>query len=158
VLNFSFDAEGIVHKEFVPPGQSVNGNLYCDVLRRLRENVRRKRPVKWRNNSGALHHDIAPAHTSLLVRQFLTSTKTTISHHPPYSPDLAPSDFFLLPKIKLKLKGRRFESMKEIQAESQDAMKMLTQNDFQQCFRSRQFCSDRCINAEGDYFEGDRGE
>jgi hypothetical protein len=39
--------------------------------------------------------------------------------HPPYSPDLAPRDFFLLPEIKLKLKGRRFDTIEEIQAESQ---------------------------------------
>jgi D-ribose pyranose/furanose isomerase RbsD len=50
-------------------------------------------------------------------------------------------------KMKLKLKGRRSESTEEIQAESQDVMKMLTQNDFQQCFRSGKSCWDRCINT-----------
>jgi hypothetical protein len=39
--------------------------------------------------------------------------------HPPYSPDLAPCDFFLFPKMKLKLKGRRFETNEDIRAESQ---------------------------------------
>jgi hypothetical protein len=92
------------------------------------------------------------------VRQFLTSTKTTVIPHPPYSPDLTPCDFFLFPKMKLKLKGRCFESIEEIQAELQDVMKMLTQNDFQQCCRSWKSHRDRCINAEGDYLEGDGGE
>jgi hypothetical protein len=41
-----FYTEDIVHKEFVAPGQTVNGNFCCDVLRRLKENVRRLRPVK----------------------------------------------------------------------------------------------------------------
>jgi len=39
--------------------------------------------------------------------------------NPPYSPDLAPRDFFLFPKMKLKLKGRPFDTIAEIQAESQ---------------------------------------
>jgi hypothetical protein len=39
--------------------------------------------------------------------------------HTPYSPDLAPCDFFLFSKMKLKLKGRRFDTIEEIQAESQ---------------------------------------
>jgi hypothetical protein len=39
--------------------------------------------------------------------------------HLPYSPDLAPCDFFLFPKMKLKVKGRRFDTIEEIQAESQ---------------------------------------
>jgi histone-lysine N-methyltransferase SETMAR len=114
-----------VHKEFFPPGETVNGNFYCDVLRRLQENFRRKLLVKWRNNSWALalHHDITSAHTSLLVLQLLTSTKTTVIPHSPYSPDLAPCDFSLFPKMKLKLKGRYFESTEEMQAESQDVLK-----------------------------------
>jgi hypothetical protein len=60
--------------------------------------------------------------------------------------------------MKFKLRGRCFEKIEAIQAESQEVMKMLTQNDFQQCFRSRKSRWDRCINAEGGYFEGDGGE
>ena len=45
-----FEIEGIVHKEFVPPGETANGKFYYDVRRRMRENIRRKRPDKWRNN------------------------------------------------------------------------------------------------------------
>jgi hypothetical protein len=43
-----FDTDRIIHKEFVPPDQSVNAKFYCDVLRWLREDTRRKRPGKWR--------------------------------------------------------------------------------------------------------------
>jgi hypothetical protein len=47
--------------------------------------------------------------------------------HPPYSPDLAPFDFLLFPKIKLKLKGRRFDTCGEIQAELQRVLDSLTE-------------------------------
>jgi len=57
------------------------------------------------------HHDNAPALTLLVVRQFLTYINITVITHPqPLSPDLAPCDFFLLPKMKLRLKGRRFDT------------------------------------------------
>jgi hypothetical protein len=56
------------------------------------------------------------------------------------------------------LKGRRFDSIEEIQTESQDVLNTLTRNDFQQCFRSWKSRWNRCINAEGDYFEGDGGK
>jgi hypothetical protein len=46
-------------------------------------------------------------------------TRSDCHSNPPYSPDLAPCDFFLFPKIKLKLKGCRFDTIEEIQAESQ---------------------------------------
>jgi hypothetical protein len=47
--------------------------------------------------------------------------------HPPYSPDLAPCNFFLFLKMKLKLKGRRFDNIEEIQAESQRVLDTLTE-------------------------------
>jgi len=69
-----------------------------------------------------------------------------------------PCDFFLFPNIKLKLKGRRFDSIKEIQTASQNVMKTLWQNDFQKYFRSWKSRWNRSINAEGDYLKGDGGE
>jgi hypothetical protein len=50
--------------------------------------------------------------------------------HASYSADLDPCNFFLFLKMKLKLKGRRFDTIKEIQSVSQNVMKTLTQNDF----------------------------
>ena len=88
-----FDIECIVHKEFVPPGQMVNGKFYCDGLGRLWGNIRRKRPDEWSNNSWALDNDNVPAHASLLVQEFLGSAKMTVIPHRPYSPDLVPFDF-----------------------------------------------------------------
>lgn len=89
-----FDVKGVIHKEFVPQGQTVNGEFYREVLRRLRNRIRRTRPQMWADKSFVLHHDNAPAHTSLIVRGFLASTNFTAINHPPYSPDLAPCDFF----------------------------------------------------------------
>jgi len=85
-----FDIKGFVHKEFVPTGQSVNSGFYCEVLRRLRENVRRRRPQLWRKQTWLLHHNNAPSHTSVLTHQFLAKNKITVIPHPPLSPNLAP--------------------------------------------------------------------
>jgi len=83
-----FDIRGIVHKEFVLPDQTVSGKFYCEVLRRLRENVRRKRPEMRKNGDWLLHRDNAPALTSLTVREFLTRNNMITVPHPAYSPDL----------------------------------------------------------------------
>jgi hypothetical protein len=55
--------------------------------------------------------------------------------HTPYSPDLVPCDLLLFPKMKLKLKGRRFDTIKEIHAESQRVLDILTEKDFQEAFQ-----------------------
>jgi hypothetical protein len=72
-----FDVEGIVHREFVPPNTTVNFDFYCDVMRRLRENMRRKRPELWGNHHWLLHHDNAPAQTSLKITEFVTNNLPT---------------------------------------------------------------------------------
>ena len=76
-----FDQEGIVHREFVPPGMTVIADFYCEVLRRLRENLRRKRPQKWQNQNIIIHHDNAPAYRSFKVSHFLAKNKMTVIPH-----------------------------------------------------------------------------
>jgi hypothetical protein len=80
----------------------------------MRDNIQRRHPDKWRNISWALHHDNAPAHMYLIVLQFLASMKTTVIPQPPYSLDLTQCEFFPSPETRLKLKGRRFDSIEEI--------------------------------------------
>jgi hypothetical protein len=75
--------------------------------------------------------------------------------HPPYSPDLAPCDFALLPKLKMKLKGRRLETVSIIQRESQAVLDSFQDNDFHDAFDAWKKRWDRCICSQGDYFEGD---
>ena len=112
-LLFFFYSRGIVHKEFVPPRQTVNHAFYKDVLERLRKRVQRV-PTdiadEW-----VLHHDKAPAHTALSIREFLAKKNISSLPHPPYSPDPAPCDFYLFLKLKSKLKGHHFGMMKNTQ-------------------------------------------
>ena len=69
---------GIVHYQFVPTGQTVNQVYYLEVLKRLREKVRRKRPELFANNLWILHHDNAPAHTALSLRELLATKQITV--------------------------------------------------------------------------------
>jgi hypothetical protein len=110
-----FDVEGIVHSELVPPDTTINYDFYCHVLRCLRESVRRKRPEFWRDHNWLLHHDNAPAHTPLKTTEFVTNNNMVIVLRPLCSSDLATCDFSLFPKLKMKLKGRRFETVSDIQ-------------------------------------------
>ena len=130
IIVFLFDSHGIVHKEFVPPGQTVNHAFYKDVLEWLRKQVQRVRTDiadDW-----VLQHDKAPAHTTLSIQEFLAKKNIPVLPHPPYSPDLAPCDFYLFPKLKLKLKGHHFGMMENIQ--KTDELHTLMENDFQYCY------------------------
>jgi len=92
-----FNVRGIIMVEYVPQNQTVNHQFYIQDLTKLRERIRKKRPDLW-SRGWILHHDNAPAHNAISVRQFLARKQIP---HAQYSLDLAPCDFFYFPP-KLK--------------------------------------------------------
>jgi hypothetical protein len=81
----------------------------------------------WHAKNWILHDNNAPCCQALLVREFLANHNMLWLLHLPYSPDLAPADSFLFPKMKMQLKGRRFHTVAEIQRESQTTTHMSSQ-------------------------------
>jgi len=127
-----FDHKGILHYEFIAQEQMVNQQCYLEVLTRLRECVRRKRPGLW-PDKWVLHHDNAPAHDALRFREFVAKNFVTKMDHSPYSPDLAPCDFWLFPKLKNALKGQRFTDLSDIQRNVKTLLPGIPEHDFQGC-------------------------
>jgi len=79
--------------------------MYTDILCCLRDAVRSKHQEKWGTNSWFPLHYNAPAHWSVLVEDFLAKNNVKTLEHPPYSPDLAPADFYQFPQVKSAMKG-----------------------------------------------------
>ncbi|KAJ4443764.1 hypothetical protein ANN_05542 [Periplaneta americana] len=148
---------GLMHHEFIPEGRTVTKELYVETLRRLWDAVRRKRPEKWVENNWFLMHDNAPAHRAIIVKNFLARHNITALDHPPYSPDLSPPDYFLFPRLKSHLKGRRFNA-EEVIANATRALRRVSQNGFQACFQELYTRWQKCVVAEGNYFEGNAVE
>ena len=99
------DIQGIVNKEFLPPGQTTNGKFYCEVLKRLTEGTRPKRPDKYKKNSWFLHYDKEPDHTLIVVRKFLTSKNITVIPHPPIRLTSTLATFSYSPRLNYGWKG-----------------------------------------------------
>jgi len=149
-----FDHKGIVHHEFTAQGQMVNQQCYLEELTRLQESVWRRRPGLWPDR-WILHHDNAPVHDVLRVREFLAKKSITKMDHPPYSPDLAPCNFWLFPKLKNALKGQRFADLSDIQRDVKTLLRGIPENDFQDCFRQWHHRLTKCIASQGEYFKAD---
>jgi hypothetical protein len=88
--------------------------MFTDIIRCLRYAVRRKCPEKWRTNSWFLLHINAPAHRSVLVKDFLAQNNVTTLEHPPYCPDLVAANFHLVPPLKSALKVQRVYNATDI--------------------------------------------
>jgi len=79
--------------------------MYIDFLRRIKNAVSRKGSEKQSTNSWFLLHDNAPAHRSVLVKDFLLKNNVTTLEHPPYSSNLIPADFLPVPSTEINTEG-----------------------------------------------------
>ena len=75
--------------------------------------------------------------------------------HPPYSPDLAPADIFLFPKLKTTLQGRRMQIIEQVQENATRELRTSTENAFQEAFQQWKKHWEWCISSKWDYFEWD---
>ena len=125
-----FDSTGMIYMHRVPTGQTVNKEYYVEVLREFRKRFRRKNPALFKSGQWHFHQDNAPVHNSILVTEYLTKMGIKTVLHLPYSPDLAPCDFWLFSKPKEKLRGCRYETIEMKEAVTK-VIDTLTQENFQ---------------------------
>ena len=100
----------------------------CNTYRFLWVPVFQASISKVNDQSWIMYHNNVPAHTSLLVRNFWLITT-------PYSPDLAPCNLFLFPKLKRPMKGRRFATIEKIKTASPEELKTIPKSSHQKCFK-----------------------
>ena len=99
------------------------------------------------------HHDNAPAHSSRLVRETLREFRWQMKPHPPYSPDLAPSDYFLFPKLKAHLKGTRFQGIERAKQEVKTWCNLKGQEFFREGLTRWKYRLSKCIDLNDNYVE-----
>lgn len=140
------------HVATVPLEQrrTVNSEWYTticlpEVFGEIRKANKRRRII--------VHHDNASSHTSAQTSAFLTGQNVELMSHPPYSPDLAPNDFFLFPHIKKKMRGERFSSPEDAVEAFKNHVLEVSQSEWKKCFDNWFERMQKCINQAGEYFE-----
>ncbi|XP_014614689.1 PREDICTED: histone-lysine N-methyltransferase SETMAR-like [Polistes canadensis] len=103
-----WDWKGLVYFELLPRYQTINSEVYCRQLDKLNAAVKEKRPELVNRKSVTFQQDNARPHTSLATRKKLMDIGWELMLHPPYSPDLAPSDYHLFRSLNNSLRGKIF--------------------------------------------------
>ena len=137
-----------------PSGHTVTGRFYkSSVLKKVKEFYNKKLPSKgW---SGAhLLHDNASSHKYEVVKSFLAFEKVTVLNHPPYSPDLSPSDFLLFPRLKKMLSGNKYTSRSSLGNGIYQCLQQIPKEDCLSAFRDWVKRLQKCVSVKGECFEG----
>ena len=151
-----FHGTSMIYMHWVPTGQTVNKEYYVEVLREFRKRFRRKRPALFKSGQWHFQQDNAPVHNSILVTDYLTKMDIKTVPQPPYSPDLAPCDFCLFPKLKEKHRGCRYETIEKMKEAVTKVIDTPTQENFHGAFQKLLERYKKCISAGGDYLKGTR--
>ena len=156
MLLLFFDYKGVVHHEWVPKGTTVTSAYYISCLHRLKHAVETKRP-ELASTGWMLHHDNASSHSAYNVGTHLTINDIGLLSHPPYSPDMAPCDFWLFFRTKKPMKGEYHSSIDEIKENTEKVFKSIPEEEFSKCILENwERRWKRCIYSLGEYFEGDK--
>ena len=155
MLTAFFDWEGVVHHEYVPPGQTINKEYHLNGLQLLRDAIGGKWSQLWATGDWQLHRDNASAPASCLTEFFAKHHIIQVTQLP-YSPDLAPCDFWLSPKLKSALKGKKsLHTVDEVRENTMGQLMVIPTKDFAECFEQWKRCWENCGRSQGAYFEGD---
>ena len=114
------------------------------VLREFRKRFRRKRPSLIKSGQWHFQQDNAPVHNSIIVTDYLTKMGIKTVCHPPYSPDLAPCNFWLFPKLR----DCPYETIEKSKEAVTKVIDTLTQEDFHGAFRSCWECTTSALQPE----------
>ena len=149
-----FYVDEIVHREFVPPGKPVNQQFYLNVLKKLRESLRRKRSEKWHGGDWFLHHDNAPhTHTQPWASSsFWLKTKWWWCLTTPIHPtSLLATSFFFVPTDEAGGVLLILQRFNENLWPPLSAFPLKITDNVSSSGGQRW---DRCIQSQGEYYEG----
>lgn len=149
-----WDQRGVVYHELLKPGETVNAQRYRQQIINLNHALIEKRP-EWATRHGKviLLHDNAPSHTAKDVKAEIKALGWEVLPHPPYSPDLAPSDYHLFSSMGHALSEQHFDSYEEVE---NWVSEWFASKDNQFYWRGIHKLPERwskCVESDGQYFE-----
>lgn len=149
-----WDQKGVVYHELLKPGETVNGERYRQQMINLNHALIEKRP-EWARRHGKviLLHDNAPAHTTRVVKDTLSALNWEVLPHPPYSPDLAPSDYHLFSSMSHALADQHFVNFGEVEKWVSDFFSSKPEQFYRQGIHALPERWEECILSNGNYFE-----
>ena len=113
-----WDMKGILYYELLEPCQTVNAKLYGEQLMRLNQKIIESRTGPGnRNKKVILLHDNARPHVALDTKETIMELGWEVLPHPAYSPDLAPSEYYLFRSLEHFLRGKSFENIQGLRNE-----------------------------------------
>ena len=147
-----WDAKGVIMLDFLPKRSTITGVYYANLLDQLRTAIREKCRDKL-SKGVLLQQDNARVHTCKVAMDAVERNGYELIPHPVFSPDLAPSDFFLFPNLKKDICGLHFRSDEEVVTAIEEWVNGKDPDFFSSGLMALEHRWSKCITLEGNYIE-----
>ena len=144
---------GIIYCKFIDQGCNINAEVYCSELEEVNVRLRDKQPRIINQRGPILLHDNARQHIAQLTLQKLNDLDFEILPHPPYSPDLSPTDYHIFKHLYRFLHQKQFATKSDIENVFKDFLKSRTPDFFCDGINNLISCWQKCLDAHGAYFD-----
>lgn len=145
-------ATGIIHYSFLGTGESITAVLYCSQIDDMHKKLCMKHPALTNRKHPILLHDNARPHISKLTVQKLIELKYEILPHPPYSPDLSPTDYYLFKNLDKFLKEKKFNKEEDVKNAFVEFINSREQDFFKVGINKLLGRWEKCVDSLGAYF------
>ena len=149
-----WDQVDVIYYELLKPNKTITGERYRIQLMRLSRALREKRPqFEQRHEKVILLHDNARPHVAKPVKTYLETLKWNVLPHPPYSPDIAPSDYYLFRSMAHGLADQQFRSYEDIKKWLHSWIASRDEHFYRNGIRALPERWEKIIASDGQYFE-----
>lgn len=144
---------GVIHYSFIRSGQAITADVYCAELRSMMTELAAKQPRLVNRSSPLLLHDNARPHTARETILTLQELQLETIRHPPYSPDLAPTDYHFFRDLDNFLHGKTFSSEEAVQNAFTQFVESKSPEFYRKGINELPMRWQKCIDNEGKYFD-----
>nr|CAD26968.1 transposase [Meloidogyne chitwoodi] len=152
LLSVWWCVHGIVYWELLPLNRTITSEVYCEQLHRVQQQLRRPPYTVWARKGILFQQDGARPHVSAVTRKKIEDLGWDILEHSPYSPDLAPSDYYLFSPLKDFLRGKQFSNEEEICTALKNFFDSKGPEWYRKGIEKLPNLWERCIQCNGNYF------
>lgn len=152
MITIFFNGSGPILIDYLPKGMKFNGEYFINIIQQISDKVYPHGRRKYERKK-TLHYDNSPCHKSKKVKSFLSTTEFKTMKHPPYSPDIAPSDFGLFGTVKEKMINTEHANVQELQSHINEILYSFSEKFWKSLFLEWKRRLMKVIECNGDYFE-----
>ena len=152
MLTVWWSATSFIHYSFFNAGETITAEKYCQQMDEMHQKLRQQHPALFNRKGPILLHDNARPHVAKPTLRKLNKLRYETLPHPPYSPDLSPTDFHFFKHLDNFLLEKGFKNLSDIKNAFSDFIANRTQNFYVSGINTLVLRWQKCVDSDGAYF------